>query len=133
MNADQPNVPRVVAVLWAAALLAVVLCGATAFAATTPKRAIQVAGTWKGSYNGAFSGKFTLRWTQSKGKLTGTITLSNPPGRYGITGSVTGSTIKFGVVAAGATYTGSVSDKGNSMSGRYKTPRGGGGWSAHKR
>jgi hypothetical protein len=43
---------------------------------------------------------------------------------------VQGSAIRFGAVGAGATYTGSVS--GKSMSGRYKTPQGGGPWSAHK-
>jgi hypothetical protein len=62
--------------------------------------------------------------------LTGSIKLSNPPGTYPITGSVQGSTIKFGAVGAGATYTGSVS--GRSMSGRYKSGPRGGSWSAKK-
>jgi hypothetical protein len=43
---------------------------------------------------------------------------------------VRGSAITFGAVGAGATYTGSVN--GTSMSGRYKSPQGGGAWSAHK-
>ena len=111
-----------------AALLALA-CSTTALAAgasSSPK----LAGTWSGSYSGAYSGKFTLRWTQSGSKLKGTIALSNPQGRYGITGGVRGSAIKFGAVDVGATYTGSVS--GKSMSGHFKTPGGGGTWSAHK-
>jgi len=43
---------------------------------------------------------------------------------------VHGSGIKFGAVDFGATYTGSVS--GKSMSGSYRSPQGGGTWSAHK-
>jgi hypothetical protein len=90
-----------------------------------------VAGTWVGSYHGAFSGRFTLHWKLTGTTLKGTITLSNPPGRYGITGFVgRGGAIRFGVVKVGATYTGSVS--GTSMSGKYKTPQGGGSWSARK-
>ena len=42
-----------------------------------------------------------------------------------------GSSIQFGTVGSSAiTYTGTVS--GNSMSGSYQTPGGGGSWSAHK-
>jgi hypothetical protein len=63
-------------------------------------------------------------------RLSGSIALSNPSGKYGISGSVHGSAITFGAVGAGATYTGSVS--GKSMSGSYKSPQGGGKWSAHK-
>lgn len=72
----------------------------------------------------------TLHWTESGSKLGGSIVLSNPRGKYGISGSVHGSAITFGAVGAGATYTGSVS--GRSMSGRYRTPAGGGPWSAHR-
>jgi hypothetical protein len=106
----------------------VVVCAvASATAASRPT----VAGTWVGSYQGAFSGSFTLHWTLTKSRLRGTIALSNPHGRYGITGSVgRGGAIHFGVVNVGATYTGSVS--GKSMSGSYKSPQGGGSWSAHK-
>ena len=78
----------------------------------------------------AFSGTFTLRWTLSRSLLHGSITLSNPRGKYGISGSVKGNAISFGAVGVGATYTGSVS--GKSMSGSYKSPQGGGKWSARK-
>jgi hypothetical protein len=89
------------------------------------------AGTWSGSYHGAFTGTFTLHWTQTGSRLSGTITLSNPPGKYGITGSVgRDGAIHFGVVKVGATYTGTVS--GTSMSGKYRSPQGGGSWSARK-
>jgi hypothetical protein len=114
--------------------LAVAVLGATSVAraagqtpsATHP----HLAGTWSGKYGGAFSGTFTLRWTQSGTRLKGTIALSNPRGRYAIGGSVRGRAIRFGAVGVGATYTGSVS--GTSMSGSYKSPQGGGTWSAHK-
>jgi hypothetical protein len=111
--------------LSAVALLAV--CGGTASAATSTGH---LAGTWSGSYGGAFAGTFTLHWTQAGSRLSGSIVLSNPHGKYGITGSVRGTAIKFGAVGAGATYTGSVS--GKSMSGKYRSPQGGGTWSAHK-
>jgi hypothetical protein len=91
----------------------------------------KLAGTWAGKYGGAFSGTFTLHWTQSGTKLRGSIALSNPKGTYGITGSVHGTAIKFGAVGVGATYTGSV--KGKSMSGKYRSPQGGGTWSARKK
>jgi hypothetical protein len=106
-----------------------VVCTATAIAAT-PKRT-SLAGTWVGSYSGAFSGTFRFTWAQNGSKLTGRIHLSSPVGNYGITGVAgRGGGIQFGVVGAGATYKGSVS--GNSMSGTYKSPQGGGSWSAHK-
>ena len=54
------------------------------------------------------------------------LALSRPKGTFPITGSVTGSKIRFGAVGAGATYTGSASD--SSMSGSYKTAQGGGTW-----
>ena len=50
-----------------------------------------LAGTWSGRYSGAFSGTFTLHWTQSGTRLSGTITLSSPKGKYGINGSVHGT------------------------------------------
>jgi hypothetical protein len=89
-----------------------------------------LAGTWTGSYSGAFSGTFTLKWTQSGARLSGTIRLSNPRGSYSCTGAVHNGAITFGTEGAGATYRGSVS--GKSMSGTYKTRKGGGSWSAHK-
>jgi hypothetical protein len=62
--------------------------------------------------------------------LIGSITLSSPPGKFGITGNLTRTGIKFGAVAVGATYTGTVS--GTSMSGHWNSPQGGGTWKAHK-
>jgi hypothetical protein len=109
--------------------LVVVLCSATAATAAV-HTSTGIAGTWSGKYSGAYSGTFTLRWRLVRSILRGTITLSNPHGSYGITGSVNRGTIKFGVVKVGATYTGLVF--GNKMSGSYKTPGGGGSWSAHK-
>lgn len=116
------------AVLGVFVLLSV--CAGAALAAHGATRPIQLAGTWSGHYSGAVSGSFTLHWTQSGSKLTGTITLSNPPGKYGIGGSIKGKAIHFGAVSVGATYTGSAS--GTSMSGTWKSPEGGGSWSAHK-
>jgi hypothetical protein len=116
-----------IAVLSLAALL---VLGSGAAIGAAPQRHLALAGTWSGQYGGAYSGTFTLHWTQSGAILHGSIRLSNPPGKYGINGSVHGSAIKFGAVDVGATYTGSVS--GKTMSGRYKSPQGGGSWSAHK-
>jgi hypothetical protein len=104
----------------------------TAAAATNGRLAGgSLTGTWSGTYSGAYHGTFTLHWTQSKSRLTGTIKLSSV-GRTNITGSVRGSTIRFGTVgnANAITYSGSVS--GKSMSGTYKTGGAGGTWSAHK-
>jgi hypothetical protein len=113
-------------VLWIGAFLALSPGGvAAATSSRTP-----LAGTWSGKYSGAFSGTFKIHWKQTGSKLRGSIALSNPRGTYSITGSVRGSAIKFGAVGAGATYTGSVS--GKSMSGNYKSPQGGGPWSADK-
>ncbi len=86
-------------------------------------------GKWSGHYSGAFTGTFHLHWTQSGSKLSGQITLSQPPETTGITGSVSGGAIKFGTVS-GAVYNGTVS--GSSMSGSYQTPQGGGSWNASK-
>lgn len=112
--------------------LLVALCSATAaFATTRPSSTLHLGGTWVGSYSGAFAGQFTLKWRQSTtGQLTGSIVLSNPKGKYGITGKVTRGAIHFGVVGAGATYTGSATLL--KMSGTYTSPRGGGSWSAHR-
>jgi hypothetical protein len=106
-----------------------VCCTAAATAATPTRTTLP--GTWVGSYSGAFSGTFRLTWVQKGLTLSGSIHLSNPPGKYPISGKVgRKGGIQFGVVGAGATYTGSVS--GKSMSGSYKSPQGGGSWSAHK-
>jgi hypothetical protein len=122
------RIPLATRVLWLAALL-VICSGATAIAAVGSSKP-QLAGTWSGKYSGAFSGTFRLQWTQARSKLSGSITLSNPKGKYAISGSVHGSAINFGAVGAGATYKGSVS--GKTMSGSYQTAQGGGRWSAHK-
>lgn len=118
---------RAVPILAAALLAACCAAGAgAAVGSSQPK----LAGTWSGTYSGAYSGTFTLHWKQTGSRLTGSIKLSRPSGTYPITGSVTGSSIRFGAVGAGATYTGSVS--GWSMSGRYKSGPRGGAWSAHR-
>jgi hypothetical protein len=120
-------------VLSVTALLAVFCIGTTATAVASSSRAARgasLAGTWSGHYSGAVSGTFKLHWTQSNSKLSGTIKLSRPSGTYGISGSVRGKAIKFGAVGVGATYTGKVS--GKSMSGTWKSPSGGGTWSARK-
>ena len=119
---------RVVPALWIAAVLAVCCSGTVALAA--PGSTPHVAGTWKGKYSGAFSGTFTLTWIQVGSKLTGSISLSSPKGKYGISGNLTRKGIKFGAVAVGATYTGSVS--GTTMAGKWNSPQGGGTWSAQK-
>ena len=106
---------------------------ATATAATNGRLAAgSLTGTWSGTYSGAYHGTFTLHWTQLRSRLTGTIKLSNV-GRTNITGTVRGSTIRFGTVGNGRaiTYSGSVS--GTSMSGTYKAGGAGGTWSAHKK
>lgn len=91
-----------------------------------------LSGKWSGSYSGRYSGTFTLHWTQSGSHLSGSITLSEPSGTYGVSGSVHGRHIGFGAVSAGATYTGSVKPGRRSMSGTYKTKKGSGTWTAHK-
>src|SRR5260221_3379247 len=118
----------------AAVLAIVIVTGlfATTAAATNGRVAGgSLTGTWSGTYGGAYHGTFTLHWTQRKSRLTGTIKLSSV-GKTNITGSVRGSTIRFGTVgnANAITYSGSVS--GTSMSGTYKTGGVGGSWSAHK-
>ncbi len=90
-----------------------------------------LSGAWSGHYSGSFNGTFKLNWKQSGSKLAGTINLSSAGNNVPLHGSVNGSSIRFGTVGSEAvTYTGSVS--GNSMSGSYKTPQGGGSWSANK-
>jgi hypothetical protein len=122
--------------LWIAAALALA-CSGTALAAARgtsvhhpPKPKSKLAGKWTGSYGGAVSGHFTIHWKQNGSKLAGTITLSNPSGKYGIGGSVKKGKIKFGAVSVGAKYKGTF--KGTSMSGTWTSPEGGGSWSATK-
>ena len=108
-----------------AVCLLLVCCG-TALAVTRST----LAGKWKGHYGGAVSGHFTIHWKQTGSRLHGTITLSNPSGKYGITGSMNNGKIKFGAVSVGAKYKGKV--RGTSMSGTWTSPQGGGTWSATK-
>ena len=97
------------------------------------RRLLELGGTWSGTYHGGkFSGTFTLNWTQSGTKLTGSLKLSDPSGTYNCTGTISGSSIKFGAVSVGATYTGSVSSNGKSMSGNWTSPEDSGSWSASK-
>jgi hypothetical protein len=133
MHDEAPRPRRRLSPLLGVAVLLAVACSASAAIAASNGQStnrVPLAGTWSGKYSGAFSGTFTLHWTQSGTTLKGSITLSSPHGTYTINGSVKGSAIKFGAVGAGATYKGSVS--GKSMSGTYKSPPGGGSWSAHK-
>jgi hypothetical protein len=119
-----------VEVIGAASVAMAASGGTQTHSSTHHSAVVTLPGTWSGKYSGAFSGTFTLHWKQLGSSLGGSITLSNPKGKYDISGSVHDSTIKFGAVAVGATYTGSVS--GNKMSGSYKSPQGGGTWSASK-
>ena len=119
-------IAALLAVAWSGAALAAVGAANT----QSSPRGPNLAGKWSGQYGGAYTGTFKLQWKQSGSTLRGSITLSKPRGTYTVTGSVHGSVIKFGAVSVGATYTGSVS--GKTMSGSYKTPGGGGSWSAHK-
>jgi len=122
------------------AAMAAIACGgagsvAVASASQSHKKTAthrtSLSGTWSGQYGGAYHGQFTLHWKQSGSSLTGTIKLSSVGGSVSVTGNVRGNTIQFGTVGSAAiTYTGTVS--GTSMSGNYKTPGGGGSWSAHK-
>jgi hypothetical protein len=115
---------------WIAALLALVCCGAALAASSSPATTSSLAGTWKGHYGGAVSGHFTIHWKKTGSRLHGNITLSNPKGTYGISGSVKNGRIKFGAVSVGAKYKGTV--RGTSMSGTWTSPEGGGSWSATK-
>ena len=120
--------------LWIAALLALACSGTALAGASTSKShaatTSNLAGKWKGHYSGAVSGHFTLTWKQTGSRLHGSITLSRPSGKYGISGSVTRGKIKFGAVSVGAKYKGTV--RGTSMSGTWTSPQGGGSWSASK-
>jgi ABC-type phosphate transport system substrate-binding protein len=128
------KITRRLPALWIGALLALACCGtalaaasaSTSHAATKSK----LAGKWTGHYSGAVSGHFTLHWKRTGSRLQGSITLSNPKGKYGIGGSVNKGKIKFGAVSVGAKYKGKV--RGTSMSGTWTSPQGGGSWSATK-
>jgi hypothetical protein len=134
LQSPRRRFPRVVPALWIAGLLAV-CCTGTALAArssssTQAAAQAKLSGKWKGHYGGAVSGHFTIHWRQTGTKLSGTIALSNPKGKYGIGGHVRQGKIKFGAVGVGATYKGKV--HGTKMSGTWNSPKGGGSWGAHK-
>jgi hypothetical protein len=127
------RITRRLPALWIAGLLALACCGtalATTSASSSHVATTGLAGKWKGHYSGAVSGHFTLRWKQTGSRLYGNITLSNPNGKYNISGSVNRGKIKFGAVSVGAKYKGTV--KGKSMSGTWTSPQGGGSWNASK-
>ena len=129
------GITRRSAALWIAALLALA-CSSTALAAASghhhPKPKSKLAGKWTGQYGGAVSGHFTIHWQQNGRRLTGTIKLSNPNGKYAIDGSVRAHhKLKFGAVSAGAKYKGTWNGS-TSMSGTWTSPEGGGSWSATK-
>lgn len=101
---------------------------ATAPAAATTTAAAAAAttlsGNWAGRYSGAYHGTFTLSWRQSGSRLSGKITISNPPSTLNIHGTVTGGAIQFGTVGGvGITYSGTLSGSGDSMSGSYQVAR----------
>jgi hypothetical protein len=128
------GITRRLPALWIAACLALACCS-TALAAASGSSShaatkSTLPGTWKGHYSGAVSGHFTIHWRLTGSQLHGTITLSKPSGKYGISGSVRSGQIKFGAVSVGARYKGHV--RGRSMSGTWSSPQGGGGWSATK-
>jgi hypothetical protein len=103
---------------------------AVSSAASSAQQAVGLSGKWTGKYDGTFSGTFTLTWVQAGSKLAGKINLSTS-GTVPVNGTVDGNAIKFGTVGSTAVkYTGTVS--GDSMSGSYSTPSGGGDWSAHR-
>ena len=127
------RITRRLPALWIGALLALACCGtalAAASASTSHAAATGLAGKWKGHYGGAVSGHFTIHWKKTGSRLHGSITLSNPQGKYDISGSVNNGKIKFGAVSVGAKYKGKV--RGTSMSGTWTSPQGGGSWSATK-
>jgi hypothetical protein len=127
------RVTRWLPALWIAATLALACCStalAAASASNSHAATTGLAGKWKGHYSGAYSGHFTIRWRKTGSRLHGSITLSNPQGKYDISGSVRDGKIKFGAVSVGAKYKGKV--RGTSMSGTWTSPQGGGSWSATK-
>jgi len=133
MNDVQPlhhRIMRRLPALWVAAALALACCGTALAASSSHAATTGLAGKWKGHYGGAYTGHFTISWRKTGSQLHGTITLSNPQGKYNISGSVRDGKIKFGAVSVGAKYKGKV--RGTSMSGTWTSPQGGGSWSAHK-
>jgi len=122
---------RLFSVLVASALLAA--CATASVASATPSSPVGLGGVWAGSYSGSHRGTFTIHWRQVHGALRGSIALSSPQGTFSINGTVNRNHISFGAVGVGATYSGSVSPSGKSMSGHWKSGDGGSGtWSAHK-
>ncbi len=125
------------------ASLAAVLSASLATGATEAARTSTpgLSGPWSGTYGGTFSGTFKLNWTQTASKLRGssklqgsiTITYKGQSKKTNVTGKVSGGAISFGAVGPVGviSYTGTASGT-PSMSGQYKTPAGGGTWSARQ-
>src|SRR5262245_40377818 len=125
------TIPKLLLVLVASAVLAA--CATASIASATASSPAGLGGTWFGPYSGSHRRTFVIRWRQANGALRGSITLSAPHGTYSINGTVNRNHISFGAVGVGATYSGSVSPSGSSMSGHWRSGDGGSGkWSAHK-
>ena len=81
-------------------------------------------GTWKNTTPDQSTGTFVLTWTQNGSALTGSIVVKGTPCVTGasITGSVSGSSISFGVVSGQIkiAYDGTIS--GTTMKGTYAAP-----------
>ncbi len=129
---------RIVTATSLGAVLAASLATGATQAANAPsarKPPSGLSGSWSGTYGGKFSGTFKLHWTQTGSKLGGSITITyeGQSEKTGVSGKVSGGTISFGAVGPVGviSYTGTASGT-SSMSGQYKTPAGGGNWSAHK-
>jgi hypothetical protein len=133
LQSPRRRIARTVPALWVIALLAVCSSGSALAAGSSSSSPAatqaKLAGKWKGHYSGAVSGHFTIHWKKTGTELNGTISLSNPKGKYGIGGHVHHGKIQFGAVGVGATYKGRV--HGTKMSGTWKSGQGGGSWSAH--
>jgi len=113
--------------------------GVTGATTTPPNQSAGLSGTWSGTWKDTTDpaeGTVKLTWQQSGSVLDGTITIAGTPCLSGghISGALSGSTIRFGVVkgAVEVAYTGSVS--GTTMSGTYTTSCGNaeGNWEARK-
>jgi len=81
-------------------------------------------GTWKDTTPDQSTGTFALTWTQNGSALTGSIVVKGTPCVTGasVTGSVSGSSISFGVVSGQIkiAYDGTIS--GTTMKGTYAAP-----------
>ena len=121
------TIPRLLPALVVSALLAA--CATASIASATTSSPAGLGGTWSGTLQriaprhvhhpleaGARTGRCTAR---SRSRA--------PHGTYPINGKVNRNVISFGAVGVGATYSGSVSFSGKSMSGHWKSGDGGSG------